>query len=345
MKKSMLLSAMLDQSIPYVIAETAYIHQGDIGYLFELIERLGVVKCCDAIKYHILIDVDSYITPSHELYGLYQTNKFSTAQWSKILEKTCESGFESIVLADEIRAIDYVKDNIKNVHAIELHAIALNNMEMLERVKDIEIPIILGVGGSQIEDIDYALKYLGNKEILLMHGFQNYPTKYQFINLKRISKLKEKFRRTVGYADHTSWDDTLNETITLSGFLSGANILEKHVALNAGEDRIDYNSAISIDALRSIYDKLRIIQDALGDGSFIISDYENIYALNGPMKFTVVATRDIPSGHIISKNDIAFKRTNEVNNIRQRDYLEIIGKKAKKEIKIHEILNWEKLER
>lgn len=336
---------MFNQSIPYIIAETAYIHQGDPDYIYSLIERLSLVKCCDAIKYHVLIDVDSYITPAHELYSLYMTNKFLPELWTSIIEKTCAGGFECIVLADEIKAIDYVKKHIDYVHAIELHAIALNNIEMLERVKDIDVPIILGVGGSQVEDIDFALQYLDRKEILLMHGFQNYPTQYQYINLKRISKLKDKYNAPVGYADHTSWDDPLNETITLAGFMSGANILEKHVAVNVGEERIDYNSAISIDALCSIYDKTRVIMDAVGDGSFAISEYENIYALNGPMKFTVVATRDIPAGHVILKEDITFKRTNEINTIRQREYFDIIGKTTKVEIKIHEILNWGKVER
>ncbi|MBR9703040.1 N-acetylneuraminate synthase, partial [Candidatus Woesearchaeota archaeon] len=144
----------------------------------------------------------------------------------------------------------------------------------------------------------------------------------------------------VGYADHTIWSSDENEMLTLAGFSAGANILEKHVALKIGDERIDYNSAISIELCTQIRQKMDVLNRAKGDGSFEISDYENIYARNGPMKFTIVAAKDLEVNTTLTKENITFKRTGEENNIKQKEYSDLLGKKTTKTIKKNELINW-----
>jgi len=345
MKKiSKFKKALNDQKIPYLIAETAYIHEGDINYLYSILDDLSKYGCCDAVKYHILIDVDSYITPSHDLYNLYKNFKLSVDDWTALLKKTKSKKFETIVLADELKAIDFVEERIHLVDAIELHAIAINNIEMLEKVKHLSIPIILGIGGSNIEEINFAIRYLDRSDILLFYGFQIYPTKYEYINLNRINKLKDIFKLPVGYADHTRWNSKYNELITLSGFVKGANFIEKHIALKAGAKKVDFESAISVELLCNIKGKMDLLNKVLGKDSFEISSYENIVAKNGPMKFTIVASRNLRRGQTITKRDVTFKRTDLENTIEQRDYLKLIGKKLKVDVPQLGLINWEKVE-
>ncbi len=344
-EKSKFSKALEDEKIPYLVGETAYIHEGDFSYIDNFVKEIIRSNCCDAIKFHIMIDVDSYITKSHDLYNLYQRMKMPKENWIKILEKVKSTSFETVVLADDKKAIDFVKENIDLFDALELHAIALNNIEMLKKAKDIKIPLVLGIGGSQIDDIQFALDFLDRKDILLMHGFQNYPTKYEYINYRRIQRLKDKFGLSVGYADHTIWDSKDNELLTLAGFMAGANFLEKHLHLNPGEKRIDFDSAISIDQMKYIKEKVGLLNRAKGDGSFKISEYENIYAQNGPMKFTVVAAEYLKKGDIITENDITFRRTGEENNIKQREYLNIIGKRVLKNINKYQLVNWDVVEK
>jgi len=173
-----------------------------------------------------------------------------------------------------------------------------------------------------------------------MHGFQNYPTKYQYINLNRINRLKKKFNLPVGYADHTKWDDKNNELITIAGFMKGANIIEKHISINPGDKRIDYESSIDVNTMKSIKNKIDIINIASGDGSFDISDYENIYSEMGPMKFTIVASTDIKIGDKITMSNITFKRTGDISNTKQRDYKDMIGKVSKCNINKDNLVTW-----
>lgn len=160
-----------------------------------------------------------------------------------------------------------------------------------------------------------------------------------------MQKLKDKFGLPVGYADHTIWKSEDNELLTLAGFMYGANFLEKHLHLNPGEKRIDFDSAISIDQMKYIKEKVNLLNKAKGDGSFKISEYENIYAQNGPMKFTIVAAKNLKKGEIITDNNITFRRTGEENNIKQREYLNLIGKRVIKNVNKYQLVNWDVVEK
>ena len=337
---SKLYEAMNNGSIPYIIGETAYIHEGDYKYLSKLSNKIIEGNCCDAIKFHIMKDLDSYITKSHDLYKLYKNMMMTSNDWQTILKKNHHYGIETIILADDRKAFEFINRNIKYIDAVEIHSVALNSIDHLREAKKLNIPIILGVGGSDIKDIEYAVDYLSREDILLMHGFQNYPTKYQYINLNRINRLKKKFNLPVGYADHTKWDDKNNELITIAGFMKGANIIEKHISINPGDKRIDYESSIDVNTMKSIKNKIDIINIASGYGSFDISDYENIYSEMGPMKFTIVASTDIKIGDKITMSNITFKRTGDISNTKQRDYKDMIGKVSKCNINKDNLVTW-----
>ena len=52
---------------------------------------------------------------------------------------------------------------------------------MLAKASYFKNTVIIGTGGSTLDEIDYAINYLkqkGKDDIFLMHGFQNYPTEY-----------------------------------------------------------------------------------------------------------------------------------------------------------------------
>jgi N,N'-diacetyllegionaminate synthase len=334
------MGKILNVNEPYLIAETAYSFEGDKNYLIKLISELKKKKASDAIKYHVLLDLNKYALKDHPVYSFIKDFLLSEDDWLSILKMTKRKGFETIVLADEEKAIDFCIKNISLIDAIEIHAVAVNNFEMLNKLKKFNKPILLGVGGTEIEEIKIALDYLKNKKIILMHGFQNYPTKYEFINLNKISSLKKEFSLLVGYADHCAWDFEHNELITLAGFMSGAHIIEKHVVLDKGKKKIDFESAINTDDLANLRKKLKLLQISKGDGCFELNVNEKIYGKNGPMKFTIVANRKIKKDSIICKEDLTFRRTKKENNVQQKEYLNFLGKKAKKDIKKNELINW-----
>jgi len=55
---------------PYIIGETAYNHEGDIDYLYRTIDEISELEL-DAIKFHFLLNLDSYMHTSHHEYTLF----------------------------------------------------------------------------------------------------------------------------------------------------------------------------------------------------------------------------------------------------------------------------------
>lgn len=328
---------------PYLIAECAYSHEGDIKYLQESIKKIAEATGIDAVKFHVLFDIQTYMCPDHDLYTMIQKWFFSETEWSDLINSAQEMGLDVIILADDLGCLYFLESVQDKLAAIEIHACSLNDIAMLSRVSKFSIPIILGIGGSTIGEISFAIDYLkknGKSDIVLMYGFQNYPTRYEYINLKKMQKIKELFELPIGYADHTSWNDENQELITLAGVLCGANLIEKHFVLEKGENRIDYEAAISVEDFNSLYKKLEILQKAMGAGGIELNEYEKEYGKIGPIKKAIVSGKDIGKDEEISLKNIDFKRTDKISNIKQKEVQNLLGRKAKGKIRKNELITF-----
>ena len=166
-----------------------------------------------------------------------------------------------------------------------------------------------------------------------MFGFQNYPTKYSDINFRKVKALMEIFSSyEFGYADHCSWDEENNEMITLAGASLGMSFIEKHVTTVLGEQRTDFQSAISIDQLISLREKLKVLEECLGTGQMELNDAEKKYSIYGPMKKAGLYNQNLEKGHSFSKQDFFFKRTKEVSELSQLQVLNLLGKKIRHKV-------------
>lgn len=334
---------MLPNNKPYLIGETAFHHQGDMSFLKQLIDY-GIEAKVDAIKFHLLLDLDDYFVKKHEAYGALKEWLLNEDQWKEIITYNESKGIDSIVLCNDPRAVDFVL-NYKgsSINAIELHATGLNDYHLLEKASKFKGTVILGVGGSKIDEISYAidlLNKLGQNDIFLMYGFQNYPTRYEDINLKKMAKLKNLFGLPMGYADHTDPANELNEVITTLGLAMGVNVCEKHFTHAIGEKRIDSQAAVSLEQLKKVRALMEIISISIGDGNLKMSEGELAYGDTGPMKKAIVAETQIKKGEVISLDKIGFKRTNESTYMMQYFLPKLIGLRASRNIDKDEFVDF-----
>ena len=70
-------------------------------------------------------------------------------------------------------------------------------------------------------------KKMEQKDIALLYCVSNYPSKDTDFNLNNVKILKNKFKCTIGFSDHS-----LNDLIAFSAVSAGAEIVEKHIALS-----------------------------------------------------------------------------------------------------------------
>ncbi|WP_292010864.1 N-acetylneuraminate synthase family protein [Chryseobacterium sp.] len=329
---------------PYFILETAFHHEGNIEFLESLIESFKDINA-NAIKFHLLFDLNDYMVANHPALEVLRKISIPQDKWQEILEKTVNSGKEIILLCNDIESMKWV-NSIQDkfpISAIEIHSTGLNDIFLLNEALNFKKTIIIGVGGSTFDEVQYAVNFLkdNNKtDILLMHGFQNYPTNYSDINLKRMLLLKEAFGLPLGYADHTDPTDTRNEIISVLPIVSGFNIIEKHVTNVPGEKRTDAQAAVSVEQMKGIISLAQDISKVNGVNNYELSDAEKKYGNTGPMKKAMVARLPIKKGEKITLDKIAFKRTEVSSPLLQKDLHKVIDNIAKEDIAQDEILSF-----
>ena len=240
---------------PYIIGETAFHHQGEIKYLKSLIDEAASLEL-NAIKFHLLFDLEDYFTAHHPAFDTLEKWLFSKKEWSEILEYSREKGLDIIALCNDVASLKWINEECKvPVRAVEIHATGINDVFLLNAAANFKDTVILGVGGSNLEQIQFAVKGLREQkkaDIFLMYGFQNYPTDYKDINLNKIKVIQDIFDLPVGYADHTDPSDPNNECITASAILKGVDVIEKHFTLDVNEKRIDSQAAVSLSQMKKI---------------------------------------------------------------------------------------------
>jgi len=330
---------------PYIIGETAYNHEGDFSYMKKMIDGIAEVGL-NAVKFHLMFNPESYMQKRHPLLKAEYEWLFTEEQWHGIFDYSASKALDIIALCDDIESIDFINKHHKGISAIELHAVCLNDFFMLGKAAEFPNKVILGIGGSTVDEIEYAVQVLkqhGKADILLMYGYQSYPTNYNDINLSKMLKIRHLFNLPVGYADHTAYDDPNNVYISTLAAAMGFNILEKHFTPDYGLERIDYHSAVGKELMLEIREKMELCLTVYGDGRISMSESELKYGCVGPMKKAIVAGKPIKKGEKLSTDNLWFKRTEEESSIKQNQFFSLIGLEAIRDIEEDEIIDFSKV--
>jgi N,N'-diacetyllegionaminate synthase len=330
---------------PYIIAETALNHEGDFEFLKRMVTDIASMKL-NAVKFHLLLNVDSYMQKNHPLKEKTKKWMFSKEQWRQIITLSNQKGLDVIALCDDVESVVFLKEKAINVNSIEIHASGLNDLFLLKSLEGFKGRVILGVGGSEIHEIHSAIKQLGEidiHEILLMYGFQSYPTDYNQINLAKICLFQRIFNLPIGYADHTAFNDPHNAFISVLAASMGFNILEKHYTPEFGKERIDYHAAVGMDTMKEIRDLMAIALAVYGRETLDMSVAEKNYGNVGPMKKAIVARRNIKAGESLKEEDMCFKRTAEESFMTQLDIKKLINLQVNKDLAEDEVIDFSKV--
>lgn len=333
----------------YYIAETAFHHEGEIDFLKNLIRHLLDLDI-QAIKFHLLFDIEEdYMISTHSSIDVLKRITIPEKDWEDIFTLVQAGEKEIVALTNDVRSLKYINTIQFDfpISAIELHSTGLNDLFLLEEACQFHKTVILGIGGSTFDEVQFAVDFLrknGKDDILLMHGFQSYPTNYEDINFSRIKLMCEAFGLPVGYADHTDPTDKLNTLLSVFPISYGVTVFEKHVTHVFGEKRIDSQSAISLGMMKEIIELGNTLLKTIGTTSMQFSDAELNYGNTGPMKKAIVARTNLTAGQTVRLEDVAYKRTETSSMLQQKDIFKLIGAVAKRDIAKDELLGFDNIE-
>lgn len=320
-----------------IIAEIANAHQGNPDLALELARKVAEHHV-DAIKFQVYF-AEEFLTTSHPRYEHFKNQAFTREQWFGIFSEVKKLGVE--IYAD-IFGLDAYKVAVDNsLDGLKIHSSDLNNTKLLEALSTQKTKVFLACGGSTIMEIKYALEVLtrGNRldEIVLLHGFQAYPTKIEESVLSRLKNLKELFGDTVsiGYSDHVSGEDKFATIIPIMAIPYEISYIEKHVTLDRATKGVDYYSSYEPYELGQFIQDVRLAEQAVGANPLRFSESEKHY--RNTVKKSWTTTRHIRMGEKVSPEDIVMKRTPVF--YAPPMYEEIVGNTLSKELQAEESIS------
>lgn len=319
-----------------IIAEAGVNHNGSLDMAKKLAEK-AKWSGADIVKFQTFQtgNLVSKNAEKAEYQKKSTNNKESQMQMLKKLELTydefkelfeyCKS-IDIIPLSTpfDLESIDFL-DKTLGVPFWKIPSGEITNLPYLIKIARTKKSVILSTGMSTMQEIQDAVALLreyGTDDITLLHCNTEYPTPYRDANLNAIKTLKDYFKVSVGYSDHT-----IGIEVPIAAAAMGAEIIEKHFTLSKDLDGPDHKSSLEPEELKRMIESIRNIEDAYGDGvkEPSLSEKKNIIAA----RKSIVAGKRIKKGEIFTEDNLAVKRPG--NGISPMKWFEIIGTKAKKD--------------
>ena len=299
-----------------IIAELAQGFEGNPDQA-KLLLRAALNSGASAAKFQLII-ADELATPDYKYYNLFRSLEMPEDIWSDLFSYAVKSNIELHLDIFGARSLNLAQKI--GVEAIKLHATDITNIDLIDQIARSSIKkIIIGAGGSHIEEIDEVVSRLTSKNILILLGFQGYPTPNEANQINRIHLFCERYKKyknrvQIGFSDHAPPDSPLKYAIPVAAIGAGAVALEKHLTLGRVMKLEDHESALNPDEFETFAKIVRDCAAALGDkNDFGITESEKTYRKN--IRRHVVACRDIPQGTILLPQDLTLKRTSAENPI------------------------------
>ena len=319
---------------PKVIVEIASTHGGSYTRLVKLVEE-ALTLGADCIKLQIF--KNQYLCHnSSKYYSGLSKIEISFDKWEKIIKKY-KSKIKIILEPFDEQSYIFCKKYKKDIH-IKISSSESDNLNIIKDSLKIFKKVFINISGKKEKDIYKILNDYKNykKKLVLLYGYQDFPTDLKKLRFKLIQKIKDK-GFVVGYSDHSNTDNLLpSYKASLIAVMMGAKYLEKHFTINRKGKFPDFISS---------FEKIDFL-----DYCVFFKNLENYFdredVSSAEVKYTnemgkhAVAKLNLEKGEKINQNDILFLRTNKVGLTRQRFFKNTKFKtlKLKKNCKKNEIL-------
>ena len=296
----------------YVIAEIGHNHQGNIETCKDL---MRAAKECGANAAKLqkrdnraLFTKAMYESPYEHrnsfgaTYGEHREFlEFGRDEYAELQAFCRDLEITFFATAFDVPSADVLAD--LDMPAYKIASGDLANIPLIKYVAEIGKPMFISTGGATMDDVARAYDAVMpiNGGVCLMQCTSGYPADYDTLNLDVITTYRGAFADAViGYSGHDN-----GIAMPLVAYMLGARAVEKHFTLNRAWKGTDHAFSLAPDGLRRMVRDLRRARVALGSPEKRRLDVED-----GPMfkmKKKLVAARDLPSGHVLTRGDVGIK--------------------------------------
>lgn len=339
--------AIGDNNSVFIIAEISANHGQNFKRAVSLIKRAK--KCgADAVKFQaytpdtMTIDADNkYFRIKHPKWGgqtLYNLYKKAYTPWSwlKKLKKVADDlGIIFFSTAFDKSAVDLLEELETPMHKIA--SFELVDIPLIEYIAKTKKPLILSTGMATMSEIKEAVgtaRSAGVKDIILLKCVSGYPAEPEDMNLITIPNMKKVFNCPVGLSDHT-----LGIGISIAAVTLGAIMIEKHFTLSREYETPDSFFSIEPQELKDLVWNIRTVERGVGEVYYGLTEKEK---KNKIFRRSLIVVKDIKKGEFFTEENIRSIRPGY--GLPPKHLKDILGKKAKKDMKRGTPLSWRLVE-
>lgn len=327
-----------------IIAEAGVNHNGDLRLAHELID-IACEAGVDIVKFQTFT-ASALVTesakkaeyqtastdPEESQYSMLKKLELSPQAHKELIDHCKFKNIEFLSTAFDLESLEFL--TTLNLNRFKIPSGEITNLPYLEAIGKLGKPVILSTGMARLAEIEEAILVLENngleREFLTaLHCNTEYPTPFSDVNLLAMQSIKNAFKVSVGYSDHTSGID-----ISLAAVALGATVIEKHFTIDKNLPGPDHKASLDPAELKKLVIGIRNIEQSLGDGIKrpTFSESKNIAIA----RKSIIANCSIKEGDIFSKENLTTKRPG--TGISPMRLNEIIGKKAKRDFQKDELI-------
>ncbi len=315
----------------FFIAEISANHCGN----FDLAKKL--IKCAydngaDAVKLQTFtadtmtiksnkkfFKIKEGLWKGYSLWDLYN-DAHTPLKWHNELFKYAKSlGIKIFSTPFDETAVDFLEK--LNCPIYKIASFEMTDLNLVKKVSLTKKPIIISTGMANLNEIETTVKTArrnGAKNITLLYCVSNYPSSINDFNLHNIKILREKFKCKVGISDHST-----DNRVAISAIASGAEVIEKHIALDNQKKGFDIDFSLKGKEIRKLRDDIDVAFQLLGKKKFFRNKSENKSKI---FRRSIFATKNIKKGEKFTKNNIRIIRPG--HGLAPKYYNKILNKKS-----------------
>jgi pseudaminic acid synthase len=329
----------------FIIGELSGNHNGDYELAVETVRAMYAAGV-DCLKLQTAkpdsITIDSRkpdflikggtLWDDKSLFELY-SEVYTPWEWHEPLQKLAHSlGMEFFSSPFDHNAVEFLET--LNVPAYKIASFEITDIPLIEHAASKGKPIIMSTGiarESDIQDAVDACRRVGNEQIILLKCTSSYPTPLNEVNLNSIALLRDRFDVQVGLSDHT-----VGYTVPMGAVALGATLIEKHFILNRSIGGADAAFSMEPEEFKEMIHNVRDLEKAMGKATMELSEKS---LKNRDFSRSLYVVNDILQGELLSKENIRSIRPG--HGLSPKFLPEIIGRKAKSNLKKGTALSWE----
>jgi N-acetylneuraminate synthase len=339
----------------YFIADIAANHDGSLERAIRLIE-LAKEAGADAAKFqHFtaekIVSDHGFRTMGSQLSHQATWTKsvvevYSDASvpkvWTPTLKTECDR--VGITFFSSPYDFDAVDELDPYVPAYKIGSGDIDWLEALTHIASKGKPVILATGAASLADVQRAVECIRaiNDQVVLLQCNTNYTASaanFDHLHLNVLRTYAELWPDLVlGLSDHTHGSAAVLGAVAL-----GARVIERHFTDSNDREGPDHKFALDPVAWRAMVDDTRLLERALGSSEKFIADNEKESIL--VQRRSVRAARDLPAGHVISRDDLEVLRPAPPGAVSPAEIADVIGVMVRTALVAGQELRWEHLAR